>query len=270
MEQSKKRILWIDDEIELLKPHIILLNQRGYDVETATNGEDAIELASNTSYDLVFLDESMVGMSGLETLSVLKDIDPSMPVVMVTKNEAESLMEQAIGGKIDDYLTKPVNPAQILAACKKFLESRRIAEEKITHDYLQGFSEIARRLHGFMDWSDWLDVYLKMVNWSIELDMHPELGFQQTLKDQWRECNAEFGKFVENNYESWLRGDDSSAPKLSPHIADKFVIPKLSNGKPTFFFVIDCMRLDQWLMMEELIRPYFTVQKDYYLSLIHI
>jgi hypothetical protein len=107
-----------------------------------------------------------------------------------------------------------------------------------------------------------------MVNWSIELDMHPELGFQQTLKDQWRECNAEFGKFVENNYESWLRGDDSSAPKLSPHIADKFVIPKLSNGKPTFFFVIDCMRLDQWLMMEELIRPYFTVQKDYYCSII--
>lgn len=268
MEQSKKRILWIDDEIELLKAHIILLKQRGYDVETATNGEDAIELASNTSYDLVFLDESMVGMSGLETLSVLKDIDPSMPVVMVTKNEAESLMEQAIGEKIDDYLTKPVNPAQILAACKKFLESRRIAEEKITHDYLQGFTEIARRLHGFMDWSDWLDVYLKMVNWSIELDMHPELGFQQTIKDQWRECNTEFGKFVENNYETWLRGDDSSAPKLSPHIADKFVIPKLSNGKPTFFFVIDCMRLDQWLMMEDLIRPYFTVQKDYYCSII--
>ena len=113
-----------------------------------------------------------------------------------------------------------------------------------------------------------MDVYLKMVNWSIELDLHPELGFQQTLKDQWRECNAEFGKFIENNYESWLRGDDSSAPKLSPHIADKFVIPKLSNGKPTFFFVIDCMRLDQWLMMEDLIRPYYTVQKDYYCSII--
>jgi len=130
MEQSKKRILWIDDEIDLLKPHIILLNQRGYDVETATNGEDAIELVTNQPFDLIFLDESMMGMSGLETLSVLKDIDPSMPVVMVTKNEAESLMEQAIGRKIDDYLTKPVNPAQILAACKKFLESRRIAEEK--------------------------------------------------------------------------------------------------------------------------------------------
>ena len=119
MEQSKKCILWIDDEIDLLRPHIILLNQRGYEVETATNGEDAIELATNRSFDLIFLDESMMGMSGLETLSVLKDIDPSMPVVMVTKNEAESLMEQAIGRKIDDYLTKPVNPAQILAACKK-------------------------------------------------------------------------------------------------------------------------------------------------------
>jgi CheY-like chemotaxis protein len=268
MENTKKRILWIDDEIDLLRPHIILLNQRGYDVRTATNGEDAIELASNEHFDLFFLDESMVGMSGLETLTILKDIDPSTPVVMVTKNEAESLMEEAIGRKIDDYLTKPVNPAQILAACKKFLESRRIAEQKITHDYLQGFSEISRKLNGFLDWSDWLDIYLKLVNWSIELDQHPELGFHQTLRDQWRECNAEFGKFVENNYEAWIRGEDPSAPRLSPHIADRYVLPKLADGRPTFFFVIDCMRLDQWLMMEELLRPYFTVQKDYYCSII--
>jgi CheY-like chemotaxis protein len=268
MEPSKKRILWIDDEIDLLRPHIILLNQRGYDVTTATNGEDAIELASVEQFDLIFLDESMMGMSGLETLGFLKDIDPSTPVVMVTKNEAEDLMEEAIGRKINDYLTKPVNPAQILAACKKFLETRRITEQKITQDYVQGFTEISRRLYGFQDWSDWLDIYIKLVNWSIELDKHPELGFHQTLKDQWRECNAEFGKFFENNYESWLRGDDSSAPKLSPQIADKFLLPKLQNGRPTFFFVIDCMRLDQWLMMEELIRPYFTVQKDYYCSIV--
>ncbi|GAB1429412.1 response regulator [Ignavibacteria bacterium] len=265
MEQQKGNILWIDDEIELLKPHIILLKQRGYNVSTATNGDDAIVMAQRERFDLFFLDESMVGMTGLETLGRLKDIDPSAPVVMVTKNEAESVMEEALGRRIDDYLTKPVNPAQILAACKKFLESRRIAEQKITQDYTQGFNEIARRLFDFMDWDDWLDIYLKLVGWSIDLDGHPELGFHQTLRDQWRECNAEFGKFTEHNYRRWATGE---GPVLSPNVVDKFVIPHLRNETPVFFFVIDCMRLDQWLVMEDLIRPYFSVQKDYYSSIL--
>ncbi|MFY7999308.1 MAG: response regulator, partial [Candidatus Kapaibacteriota bacterium] len=149
---SKHHILWVDDEIDLLRPHIILLQQRGYDVSTATNGEDAIELFKRERHNLVFLDESMIGMSGLETLSVLKDIDNSVPVVMVTKNEAETVMEEAIGRKINDYLTKPVNPAQILAACKKFLESDKITSQKFTQDYLQGFTEVSRRLMEGLTW----------------------------------------------------------------------------------------------------------------------
>ena len=169
-------ILWVDDEIDILKPHIILLQQRGYSVDTATNGEDAVEMASTKRYDLVFLDESMVGMSGLDTLAVLKDIDRSTPVVMVTKNEQESLMEEAIGRKIDDYLTKPVNPTQILAACKKFLESQKITERKITQDFHQEYSSLTRKLMDHMEWSDWLDVYVKLVERSIELDSHPDVG----------------------------------------------------------------------------------------------
>lgn len=264
-------ILWVDDEIELLKPHLMLLEQRGYSVATATNGEDAIEMAQNTRYDLIFLDESMVGISGLETLVVLKDIDRSVPVVMVTKNEQESLMEEAIGNKIDDYLTKPVNPTQILAACKKFLETRRITEEKITQDFHQDYSTISRRLMERMDWSEWLDVYLKLVGKSLELDNHPDVGLEQSLRDQWRECNAEFSKFVESSYGDWLVDKDKrpdGAPLLSPHIADSFLIPKLASGKPTFFIVVDCMRLDQWLLMEEYIRPYFNITKDYYCSIL--
>jgi DNA-binding NtrC family response regulator len=163
MEQTKGKILWIDDEIDLLRPHIILLTQRGYEVNTASNGDDALEIARRERHDLYFLDESMVGMSGLDTLPLLKEIDPDIPVVMVTKNEAESVMEEAIGKKIDDYLTKPVNPAQILAACKKFLESRRITKEKFTQDYLQGFTDISRRLFGYLEWNDWLDIYTKLV-----------------------------------------------------------------------------------------------------------
>ncbi|MBC8125298.1 MAG: response regulator [Candidatus Kapabacteria bacterium] len=268
---AMNRILWVDDEIDLLRPHIILLEQRGYTVSTATNGEDAIEMAQNQRFDLIFLDESMVGISGLETLAVLKDIDRSVPIVMVTKNEQESLMEEAIGRKIDDYLTKPVNPTQILAACKKFLETQRITEEKITQDFHQEYSVISRRLMDRMDWSEWLDVYLKLTERSVELDKHPDVGLEQSLRDQWKVCNAEFSKFIEHDYFDWLVDKDKrpdGAPLLSPHIADSFLIPKLASGRPTFFIVVDCMRLDQWMVMEEFIRPLFNIQHDYYCSIL--
>jgi DNA-binding response OmpR family regulator len=268
---DNKRILWVDDEIELLRPHLILLQQRGYDVSTATNGEDAIEMAQAQRFELVFLDETMVGISGLETLAVLKDIDPSMPVVMVTKNEQESLMEEAIGRKIDDYLTKPVNPTQILAACKKFLDSRRITEQRFTEQFHQEYSTVSRRLMDQLSWSEWLDLYLRLVQRSLELDAHPDVGLEQSLRDQWRECNAEFSKFVENEYPSWLVDRDKrqpDTPLLSPHIVDQYVLPRLSPKVPTFFIVVDCMRLDQWLVMEEEIRHLYTVQRDYYCGIL--
>lgn len=270
MSESKS-ILWVDDEIELLRPHLILLEQRGYSVSTATNGEDAIELAQARRFDLVFLDETMVGISGLETLAVLKDIDATVPVVMVTKNEQESLMEEAIGRKIDDYLLKPVNPSQILAACKKFLDSRRITEERFTQEFHQEYSTITRRLMDRMSWSEWLDVYIRLVQRSVELDTHPDVGLEQSLKDQWKECNAEFSKFIEHEYKSWLvdlKDRSGDTPLLSPHIVDQFVVPRLSNKRPTFFIVVDCMRLDQWLVMEEEIRSLFSIQKDYYCGIL--
>ena len=201
---SKGNILWIDDEIELLRPHIILLEQRGYSVDIASNGEDAIELVKGKHFDLIFLDESMVGISGLETLPRLKEIDSATPVVMVTKNEAEDLMEQAIGSNINDYLTKPVNPTQILLTCKKFLESSRIAEEKFTQEYLQGFNTISRKLMERLEWSDWVDIYKDLVQYSMDFDRLSETGLKETLQDQWRDCNAEFSKFVEKNYKNWV------------------------------------------------------------------
>ncbi len=268
MEQSKGRILWIDDEIELLRPHIILLEQRGYEVDKATNGEDAIEMVREKKYGLVFLDESMIGISGLDTLPQIKEIDQSTPVVMVTKNEAESVMEEAIGKKIDDYLTKPVNPAQILAACKKFLESQRIGQEKITQDYTMGFAEITRRLFDKLDWYDWLEIYQKLITYSMDLDRYPDLGFEQTLRDQWRECNIEYSKYFEDNYIKWINNKDERTPLFSPDIVQEHLVPKLKNGKPTFFFVIDCLRLDQWLIMEELLRNYYSFEKSFYCSIL--
>ena len=268
MEKTKGKILWIDDEIELLRPHIILLEQRGYNVEKATNGEDAIEMVRTKHYDLIFLDESMVGISGLDTLPLIKDIDNSTHVVMVTKNEAESVMEEAIGRKIDDYLTKPVNPTQILAACKKFLESARIKQDRLTQDYLQGFNEISQKLYDPLDWNDWQDIYKKLVNWSIEIDRYPELGFKQTLSDQMKDCNAAFSKFVENNYLNWMHNPDESTPLMSHQIVDNYLVDHLKTGKPTFFFVVDCMRYDQWLIMEELLKPYYSFKKDFFCSIL--
>lgn len=269
MEETKGKILWIDDEIELLRPHLILLQQRGYNVEKATNGEDAIEMVKQKHYDLVFLDESMVGMSGIEALPIIKDIDPATPIVMVTKNEAESLMEEAIGNKIDDYLTKPVNPTQILAACKKFLETKKIEQAHLTQDYLQGFNEITMKLYDRLSWDDWKDIYAKLINWAIELDRFPQLGFAQTLQDQMRECNSAFSKFVEDNYQYWIHNEnDEETPLFSNKVVEKYLVPHLKTDRPVVFIVVDCMRYDQWLVFEEQLRPYYTFKRNFYSSIL--
>lgn len=267
---SKGKILWIDDEIELLRPHIILLQQRGYTVSTASNGEDAIELVrANNHYDLIFLDEMMVGISGLETLPKLKELDPAAPVVMVTKNEAERVMEEAIGKKIDDYLTKPVNPAQILLACKKFIEANSIVSEKNTQDYMRDFREIAFKLQERLDWNDWVEIYQRLTKWSVEFDKVQEKGLKETLQNQWKEANAEFSQFVEDNYIDWINlPKDKQIPLMSPHVTDKYLYPLLKEEGPTFFFVVDCMRYDQWLMMEELLRPYYSFETNFHCSIL--
>lgn len=268
-EAEKGNILWIDDEIELLRPHTILLQKRGFVVDTASNGDDAVELVQNKSYDLIFLDEMMVGISGLETLTKIKELDASVPVVMVTKSEEEQLMEEAVGNKISDYLTKPVNPAQILMTVKKFLESGRIETEKFTQDYLQGFNQITQKLFQPLEWNDWVEIYNKLVQWSMELDRLGNDGLKQTLQDQWREANAEFSKFVENNYFDWVQKDFQEAdPIMSPHLLDKYIHPFLKEKRKVFFFVVDCMRLDQWLVMKDLLSPYYNFYTDFYCGIL--
>ncbi len=267
MSEKKANILWIDDEIDLLRPHVLYLNDKGFVVKTATNGEDAIEMVKNQPFDLVFLDEMMAGMGGLETLAEIKRVRPNLPVIMITKNEAESLMEEAIGGKISDYLTKPVNPSQVLLTCKKFLEGKKITSEHVSRDYVQEFQKITAALMSAPGYNDWVDIYRKLTEWEIELDDHPELGLRQTLNDQKRECNVEFGKFIERNYRTWLeRGD--GRPTLSVDVVEKYVIPTLSEQRSVFFFVIDCLRLDQWLGMEAVLEDLYDITKDFYYSIL--
>lgn len=267
---SKGKILWVDDEIEVLKPHIILLEKRGYDVKTASNGEDAIELAKKFAFDLVFLDENMVGLSGLETLNILKSIDNYMPVVMVTKNEAEEMMEDAIASKVDDYLTKPVNPAQILLACKKFLEAKRIESEKFTKEYFSNFSEISSKLGRQNKWNEWVDIYTRLCKYSIESENINEPALQDTLQTQWRDANIAFSKYVEDNYKIWINlGKKEQEPVLSPHVNDKFLKPILDERKgPIFYFVIDCLRFDQWLIMEQLLHDYYSIKTDFHCAIL--
>ncbi|MEK9137314.1 MAG: bifunctional response regulator/alkaline phosphatase family protein, partial [Bacteroidota bacterium] len=267
MEETKGKILWVDDEIDLLRPHIRFLTDKGYSVDTATNGEDAIEMVRETGFDLVFLDEMMAGMGGLRTLAEIKDIRPSLPVVMITKNEEESLMEEAIGVKISDYLIKPVNPSQVLLACKKFLEGRKITGAAVSKDYIQEFNQISVALMNDLDHDQWIDIYTRLVARSLEMDDHPELGLKQTLLDQFRECNLAFGKYVERKYRDWLE-QSNNRPALSHEVVDRYVIPELQTGKSVLFFVIDCLRLDQWLVMEGLLRDYFEISKEFYFSLL--
>ncbi len=264
----KYHILWADDEIEYLKPHIFFLHEKGYEVTTVTNGEDAVQLSRTSRYDIIFLDEQMPGIGGLHALLEIKAHAPATPIVMITKNETESIMDEAIGKNISEYLIKPVNPHQILLACKKLLETERIKGHSITHSYIQEFNRISRTLLEPIDAAGWLELYQRLVHWEVELDNYPQVDLRKTLLDQKRECNAEFGKFVERNYRDWIFSERTARPMLSVDVLDRKVAPAIQNGETVFFFVVDCLRYDQWLMMERILQPYFQIERSAYFSIL--
>lgn len=264
---AKKTILWVDDEIEFLQPHILFLKDRNYQVETATNADDALTLVKQKNIDLVLMDEMMPGKDGLAALGEIKAVKPGLPVIMITKNEEESLMEDAIGSKVDDYLTKPVNPSQILIACKKILESRDISQRRITESYSQKISEISMKLMQPLDFPDWVDIYRKLIQWDLDLQGVDEQHMRDVIYDQRRECNVEFGKYIERNYLDWINGG-SERPRLSVDIVKDFVLPEMNRGKKVVFMVIDCLRLDQWLTLEPYFYEDFNINKDFYFSIL--
>jgi CheY-like chemotaxis protein len=267
---NEPRILWADDEIDLLRPHILFLESKGYDVTSVANGSDAVEKVKDERYDIVLLDEQMPGMGGLETLEEIKQYAPEIPVVMVTKSEEEHLMEEALGGRISDYLTKPVNPSQILLTIKRLLERSRLRTEKISQNYLQSFNQITMRLMNPLSHEEWVDVYQRLVRYDMELE--GDEGARQILDDQYREANRMFGRFVEDNYVSWIdtvgNEPDVDRPLLSHEVIPHFVLPELKKDRPVVFFVIDCMRYDQWLEFEKLLYHSFDLEKEFYYSLL--
>lgn len=263
---AQLKILWADDEIDLLRPHIIFLEQKGYDVVSVSNGDDAVEYVRNDDFDLVLLDEMMPGKDGLTSLSEIREFNPSVPIIMVTKNEEEQLMEEAIGKKITDYLTKPVNPSQILLACKKIFDSKKITGDRLAQDYTSQFANLSMTLSGGIDYNEWIDVFKKLTEWELEFERYPELGLGGTVKDLHRDANNSFSKYIELEYRNWIHGD--GRPDLSVDVFPRWVFPHVQNGKKVAFILIDCMRLDQWLMIEPLLYDYFRVSRDYYYSIL--
>lgn len=254
-------ILWVDDEIHFLKPQILLLEQKGFSVQQSTNGEEALDLIAGQEFDVVFLDENMPGLSGLETLDRLKAIRPHLPVVMITKSEEEHVMEDAIGAKIADYLIKPVNPNQVLLSVKKILEGRQLVSDKVTQSYRKDFTQISMRFMERLDPEEWMEVYRKLVYWDIELQGSHDKGMRDVLNSQFAEANVNFGKYVAKNYEDWVNAKLADRPLLSPDVIPQRVLPLLGE-KPVFFLLIDCLRYDQWRTFLPYFSRYFSLKTE--------
>lgn len=253
------RILWADDEIDLLAPYIIYLKQKNYEVLTANNGQDALDTVRKEHLDIVFLDENMPGISGLETLQEIKSIRPELPVVMITKSEEESIMEQAIGEKIADYLIKPVNPSQILLCLKKHIHEREIISEHTNRTYREEFTDISYMIDTAQTVEEWMAIQRTLSRWDIELQ-NVDSSMRQLLDEQRKQANTAFAKFISRNYESWFSATDR--PLLSPDIFKKVLFPMLDNGEKIFFVVIDNFRYDQWKTIQPLLSEFFTITDD--------
>lgn len=266
---SNIRILWADDEIDLLKPQILFLEEKGYSVVPVSNGQDAIDLCNDPEVNLIFLDEMMPGLSGLETLQKIKQKRPLVPVVMITKNETENLMEEAIGSQISDYLIKPVKPQQILLTIKKLIDNKRLVSEKTDSSYQREFQNIFFSLQENLDYNQWVDVYKKLVYWELQLDQTGASGMKDVLNAQKVEANVEFGKYIDKNYQNWVSGKDKNPPVLSHTLFNQKVFPEIQEGVTTFFILIDNLRLDQFKVIEPLITESFKpVSEEYFYSIL--
>jgi CheY-like chemotaxis protein len=259
---QKQTILWADDEIDLLKPHIIFLESKGYTVIPVFSGNEAIENCTNPDIDILFLDENMPGITGLEALEQVKQLRPTLPVVMITKSDEERIMEQAIGSKIADYLLKPINPNQILISVKKILDNKRLVTEKTNSSYQQDFRNITMAFNDHLDFNEWCDLYKKLVYWEIEMENSDDPGMTEILENQKTEANGLFAKFIENNYEDWLNNPKIERPLMSHQLFKKKVLPIVEQNECTFFILIDNLRFDQWRILQPIIENFYSIIEE--------
>ncbi|TAH24290.1 MAG: PglZ domain-containing protein [Cytophagales bacterium] len=257
------KILWADDEIDLLKPHILFLSAKGYDITPVNNGNEAVEMCQENNYDIIFLDENMPGMTGLEALSIIKAAKPNLPVIMITKSEEEHIMEDAIGSKIADYLIKPINPSQILLSVKKILENKKLVTDKINQNYQQDFQNLSMQFNDKLNFSEWVDIYKKLVYWELEIENTENKSMKEVIDMQKTEANKNFCKFLIAQYEEWLNNPNIERPILSHQLMKKKTLPLLKeSNEPVFFFLIDNLRYDQWKIIEPIINQYFITEEE--------
>ncbi|HVP15529.1 MAG TPA: bifunctional response regulator/alkaline phosphatase family protein [Terriglobales bacterium] len=267
MDETRRQILWADDEIDLLRPHIKFLEQRGFDVTAVPNGEDALAELERNRYDVVLLDEMMPGLGGLATLGRIKARALDLPVILITKSEEESLMDEALGRQITDYLIKPVNPSQVFLACKRVFDAQKLQDHQRARDYVsenQRWQSLDLRR---LDWPGWVDLAVDVARWDVRFDAGADAGFKQSHADLRRSLNIDFGRYVEEHYPHWVRGAEGSPP-LSTDVIARAVVPHLREGRRVFFIVIDCMRLDQWFTLEPLLEDLFEIHREYYCSIL--
>jgi len=255
-------ILWVDDEIESLQSHILFLKNKGYEVKALTNGIDAIDFVRDNPVDVVLLDETMPGISGLETLAKIKETNQQVPVVLVTKNETENLMDEAIGSQITDYLIKPVNPNQVLLSLKKIIDNKRLVAEKTTTAYQQQFRELFMALSDNPDYNQWMDIYRKLVYWELEMEKSDSPEMREVLHSQKQEANNEFFKFVSKNYPRWINPKSTDAPVMSHSLLQHKVFPHMEKGVPLFFILIDNLRFDQWKAVQPIFAESFRILEE--------
>lgn len=260
------RILWVDDEITTLQAFVLFLTERGYQVKTASNGNDAIDMVLNEKFDLVLLDEMMPGLDGLQTLREIKKINSLLPIIMVTKSEEEGLMDNAIAGQIADYLIKPVNPKQIIMAIKKIFETDQIRKSKIGEEYAKFSADLNRQLMNVPEWAEWAEIYKDICRWDLMIDEYNDQALTQMHFLEKMNANAEFSEYVCRNYKGWLNSDDR--PKLSFDLISDYLTPYIDNPKPVYFIVLDCMRLDQFFAIEPFLRELFDIDLEMYYSIL--
>ncbi len=265
----KPRILWTDDEIDLLRAHIIFLQEKGYEVETVNNGLEAVEKVKENFYDIIFLDENMPGMTGLETLTQIKTVSPNVPVVMITKSEEENIMDEAVGSKIADYLIKPVNPNQILLSLKKNIDQKRLVTQQTTSAYQMQFAQIGMRINDRLTFEEWVDIYKKLVHWEIELSHSEDSAMDQIIAMQKEDANKAFFRFIKDNYLDWFKKDIGERPLLSPDIFKHRIFPMLDKGNKVFVLVIDNLRFDQWRVLSNVFNDFYrTETEELYFSIL--
>ena len=259
---EKIKILWVDDEIEMLKPHILFLEQKGYDVDISNNGDDGLELIMSQPYDIIFLDENMPGLTGIETLERIKSKYPNLPVVMITKSEEESIMEDAIGSNISDFLIKPVKPNQILLILKKNLENKKLVSEKTSSGYQQEFRTISMDISANPDHKGWIDIFRNLTRWELELEKSTDDSMQEVLQFQKNEANQLFSKYYENNYLDWINGRSKNYPVMSPNLFKEKIFPLMDGNESLFVILVDNLRYDQWKAIQPILEEFFRVEKE--------